>query len=131
MHRRVAFLAVLALTLTSFCRGAAPENLSIHYYHWTTSPFTAPAYLANLGPPQAGVWVAVFLSDPEVAAVSITLNYKTEAGEHFSRTELVPRAYRDVAAWTNYLFIVGKVKVESILAAPLVPGKSTKLVTAE
>jgi len=127
--QRIATLIVIALVaIVPQIRAQTPENLTVHWFHWTTSPFTAPVYLSNLGQPQAGVWIAVWISDPEVEAVSISLNYRTEDGRNFTRSELVPRHYRDRTSWTNHLFVVGEVKVRSILVTPLKATAATRLI---
>jgi hypothetical protein len=123
-------LMLFALLMLVGGAWAQPENITVEWHHWSSQP--ACELLESITPcaPSEGVWVAVFVRDPDVRALSITLNYRDESGRELTRTSLVPRWYRLRPNWTNELFLVGRVKVRSILVVPLVSSLQTVLLTA-
>jgi hypothetical protein len=125
--KRLKLSALLFLAVLLCCGIATPgetPNLSVQFWHWASrSPLddVLSLYRPGTAPELYGVWVVVFVNDPEVEAVSVTLSYIDEAGRRLARTRLV----RPHLEWSNVLFIVGKVKVQTVLAVPLKPTDKT------
>ena len=128
--------AAIALVFAFSChhlmaQSQPPENLTVHAYVWTNSHLIGWLPFVPSGTPVAhGVWVAVYISDPAVEALSITIAYRDGAGRDLSQRALTERHYRGQAAWTNHLFLLGDTppaKISSVLIMPLRLAGETKL----
>ncbi len=108
----------LAEQSTNCTTGVCYIDLPIEYFHWRSS---SVPYLTI--PERFGVWVSVWISDPDVEALKLTLTYQNSNGYIRARTIVVQRFYKNRSAWTAHLFEVGRVRVESILVVPLIAGE--------
>jgi hypothetical protein len=118
-------LAVLMMAVfAGACLAQAPGNLTIS---WTRF---SPQFICQFVQPRLGggpcatdalegVWAMVWVTDPEIVAVSITLSYRDAEGKIVTTTEVVPRRLKDQTECVVYLFMTGKAKVQSILAGAI------------
>lgn len=114
------FMLMLATVVLS---QSQPENLSTTWSHYSTA---APAGFPQIGPIREGIFVSVWVSDPTITALRITLTYRDVYGRVLPATELMDRWSPYRANNTACVLWVGNVKVLSISVVPLKAADVTK-----
>jgi len=122
---RIFLLA--ALSIAAFAQ-ELPKNLDIVYFNYDNE------LLINSGLPGVrtiGIWVAVFIPDPDVYAVEVRMEYKDTKGIRRSADQIVRRPYPSQVCWASVYFPLGKVTVRSITATALKVAETNSTIVPE
>lgn len=116
---------LLTLCILMPLMAADYPNLTTWAYQYDSD--VALAWMQPKPPRTCGVWISVWVSDPRVEALSLTVFYVNE-GRELAKTEvirIVPRTGAG-ADWTSTMFALADhpVQVRSIAVTALLPGES-------
>ena len=114
---RIFLLA--ALSIAAFAQ-ELPKNLDIVYFNYDNT-LIANAFVPGTG--TSGVWIFIWLNDPDIYALDVQMRYEDSEGAPHSISQIMRRPFQQ-PGWVIQYFTVGKVDTKGITVIALKAGET-------